>query len=49
MIHKRCNQNAGLDFNEDGKITKAEEAAGVHAKLEKRLTEEYAREFIATV
>lgn len=34
---KRYIQNAGLDFNRDGKITKAETAAKVRAKLEKGL------------
>lgn len=32
---KRYIQNAGLDWNRDGKITKAEAAAKVRAKLEK--------------
>lgn len=37
-------QNAGLDFNRDGKITKAETCAKVRAKLEKGLRAEYACE-----
>ncbi|GLK89291.1 transglycosylase SLT domain-containing protein [Pseudomonas turukhanskensis] len=39
---KRYIQNAGLDFNRDGKITKAETAAKVRAKLEKGLQAENA-------
>jgi hypothetical protein len=39
---KRYIQNAGLDFNRDGKITKAETAAKVRAKLEKGLQVENA-------
>jgi hypothetical protein len=39
---KRYIQNAGLDFNRDGKITKAETAAKVKAKLERGLLAENA-------
>lgn len=39
---KRYIQNAGLDFNRDGKITKAETAAKVRAKLERGLQPENA-------
>lgn len=39
---KRYLQNAGLDFNKDGIITKAEAAARVQQKLKKGLSPEYA-------
>lgn len=39
---KRYIQNAGLDFNKDGIITKAEAAARVQKKLQKGLSPQYA-------
>jgi hypothetical protein len=39
---KRYIQNAGLDFNKDGKITKAEAAEKVRKKLEKGLLPQFA-------
>ncbi len=39
---KRYLQNAGLDFNEDGMVTKAEAADRVRKKLEKGLLPEFA-------
>jgi hypothetical protein len=39
---KRYIQNAGLDFNKDGKITKAEAGNKVRKKLEKGLQPEFA-------
>ncbi|MGH8572896.1 MAG: hypothetical protein ACREX8_10010, partial [Gammaproteobacteria bacterium] len=43
---KRYLQNAGLDFNKDGVITKAEAADKVRKKLEKGLLPENSGAFI---